>query len=66
MHSIRRRISTKECFDAQIPRARQGFHPTRRIVETEGLRGNLVYMLGDHYKELNDIKALNIGLQSLM
>lgn len=36
------------------------------VIKTEGLRGNLVYMLGDHYKELNDIKALNIGLQSLM
>lgn len=37
------------------------------MIKTEGTKGNTVYMLGDHYKEHNDIiaKALNIGLQIL-
>lgn len=37
------------------------------MIKTEGAKGNMVYMLGDHYKEHNDIiaKALNIGLQVL-
>lgn len=37
------------------------------MIKTEGLKGNTVYMLGDHYKEHNDIiaKALDIGLHVL-
>lgn len=37
------------------------------MIKTEGTKGNTVYMLGDHYKEHNDIiaKALNIGLHVL-
>lgn len=37
------------------------------MIKTEGTKGNTVYMLGDHYKEHNDIiaKALNIGLHIL-
>lgn len=37
------------------------------MIKTEGSKGNLVYMLGDHYKEHNNMiaKALDIGLQIL-
>lgn len=37
------------------------------MIKPEGSKGNTVYMLGDHYKEHNDIiaKALNIGLHVL-
>ena len=37
------------------------------MIKTEGVKGNLVYMLGDHYKEHNNMiaKALDIGLKIL-
>ena len=37
------------------------------MIKTEETKGNTVYMLGDHYKEHNDIiaKAINIGLHVL-
>ncbi|MBO5155855.1 MAG: putative DNA binding domain-containing protein [Prevotella sp.] len=38
-----------------------------QMIKTEGERGNTVYMLGDKYREHNDImsKALSIGLKTL-
>ena len=37
------------------------------LIKTEGEKGKMIYLLGEHYKKQNDIiaKALNIGLKEL-
>ena len=37
------------------------------LIKTEGEKGKMIYLLGEHYKKQNDIiaKALNIGLKAL-